>query len=248
MTKEIIKKESNEAVLAKFSEGYEQGQGAIANIDNSSIQLGQICLAQGLSQAVADEAVKVGDIYDFNGNEVLAAKGEKLEIIVVDYKKAIAIHKILDGGKKEWVENRIINPINPFKFEKEYQENGQTFQMSTHHQFIVLIPGRELPYRLTIKGLSIPASSKLLTEMRILDGKRVPFYAQVFELSVIDKQTDNGKFKAYHVEKGRVVTDEEFEVAKLAVTQINQLNSDMSNAVDSSVKGTDSIDIDEMPF
>ena len=232
------------ADLAKEFEG--MGLGAADNVDNEDIIIPKIQLAQQLSEAVKEDLAKAGDFINSVDKNVLAAKGENLDMIVMQNYKVWRCFEV-KKGKKEYIET--IDYVGNENLAIDEEVGGVTIHRDKVLGFYVLLvdeikQGMAFPYIVDFTRSSARSGKQLQTYFAKLRSVGLPSFAKVFTLT---SKFITGEHDYYvkEVSAGRSIEPSEAQAVKLWLSNIaankdrmKEDDSDLKNSNDDTIEAT----------
>lgn len=228
-TTDIVKKEP--AMLAEYS-AFENEMA----VDAQDLVLGKVLTMQGLSALVADDKAKIGEIRDSLTGQLLAGKGETMELICFHPFKNWVIN--VDGQFDSIV------PFTPENANWEWEEvvNGKKLNRLLTLNYYCLSPadiakGEAFPRLISFRSTAYKTGKKL-ESMRLRYAKfKKPLASKVFSLTTVAKENEKGKWLIPDVAEKRDTTPAEMKVAVEWATMIAKSNvkvdhSDLSGKAD----------------
>lgn len=230
------------ADLAKEFEG--MGLGAGANVDNEDIIVPKIQLCQQLSEAVKEKLADAGDFINSVDKNVLAAKGENLDMIVMQNYKVWRCFEV-KKGKKEYTET--IDYVGNEGLAIDEEIGGVTIHRDKVLGFYVLLvdeikQGMAFPYIVDFTRSSARSGKQLQTYFAKLRSVGLPSFAKVFTLSSKFITGEHDYF-VKEVSAGRNIETSEAQAVKLWLDNI-AANKDRMKEDDSDLRNNDDDIID----
>lgn len=217
-----------------------QQQKAWGNEGTSSkdLVIPRIKICQALSKAVAEGNARPGDIIHGQTNELLAAKGGKLELLPILCLGFWAVHKVIPGGQPEFMRQEpLLEENDSDNWLQDMFENNQPVQWRKTLSFLCLLVGN-------IKGFPIfvdftktnKNSGKILSTIMQENGfADKPGCSRVVELSTSTRTYKNNSWFVYGINPKRDASEEEMNAcykwytifqAKQMQTQLNVNDED----------------------
>lgn len=193
--------------------------GAVEGLETSDLLVPKIFHQQALSKFAQDGLARPGDFCDSVTGQVLAKKGEKLEIIIFGSFKTMVISKMDPKSLKFFYEETIaITPENAMEMgaKPHVEEIGsETFKNNLTYNLYCLIPSlaKELPYVLSLGSTKAKVARKINTILYKLKELKRPGASVVFELTSVEDSNDQGTWFNLEVSQGRDATAEELSRA-----------------------------------
>lgn len=206
---EVAKSESSVPAAAMNMGDWGQPQ-----VSSKDIVIPKILCMQGLSQLVADEKAKMGDLVDSMTSEVIGnCTSKPVQFIPFHLEKILIVSRYSSG---DW-EFDHIEPVTPANENTPYETEvgGTKYKNEYCMNFYVLRPeDMSLPYIISFKGMSRKAGKILATQMFVRNaaaGKIPPAF--VMELCGTKTKNDKGTFFVLESKTVRDSTDEEISSA-----------------------------------
>lgn len=152
-------------------------------IDPSDIIISKIIVAQALSEVVKNGDVKPGEIYESSESQVLAGKGDDLDLIMLNVKKSIYVFE----GEKGQEEFKTIEPYTEF-YDYEKRVDGK---LITRHKCISFMcinyndvkDGHEcFPYIINFMKTNYNTGRKIVTQIAKAQTIGIDFTKKIFSL------------------------------------------------------------------
>lgn len=178
----------------------------------SDLVLPKLLLMQGLSEYVADERAKMGDMVNSVTGEVLGGKDKPVEIIPF-YMTRNYVVSVKQGDKFEFRGVVPATPANANWKTKEHREEmtseGLTRRDYSLDYFVLLADevksGVAFPYQVSFRRTSIQTGKQLYTSLFTSGGKPTT----TWKLGCKKRENDLGNFYVYELSKGNKLTPEQ---------------------------------------
>lgn len=205
----VVREENLPAAVGEGSWGAE-------GISAQDILLPKILLMQGLSQWVADEKAKLGDMVDSLAGTVLGDKGKGVDVLAFNSFKTWVIYQEVNG-KLKFVKQEPMTAANQ-GWPLEEVMDGVKVRRDKALNFYCLLPnqiasGEHFPYLLSCRRTSYPAGKKLVTHFTRLKMFQKPPAARIFELTCKRQENEKGIFYVFDVIEKRASTEAEMKAA-----------------------------------
>jgi hypothetical protein len=178
--------------------GIDVGMGAGADIAVSDIRIGRIAILQKTSELVDKKIGNVGDICNFDNQEILPQPCELIFLKSIKY-------WITKKGD-EFVSRKPAFSAD----ELPWEEEGGVKNMY-HHAFYVLLPseiesGMAMPYEISFKSTTLDSARKLSKYFMLLAKKGQPSFFHTFTMATEKQTKDKNTWYAPVVNLGREAT------------------------------------------
>lgn len=182
-------------------------------LSRSDILISKLLLQQPLSDYVAKGIASPGDIVESVNGEVIAKKGQGVEIILVKPFKTWMQFEMKEG---KWAYTATI-PFSPLNAHWKYEDeiNGKKVRNDAVISMFVLLSTNidSMPYLVSFRRSSYTAGKKLVTHWEIAKMKKEKPASKVFELVSELKTVDKNSFWVFDVKPKRQATKEEMDAA-----------------------------------
>jgi hypothetical protein len=203
VTKEVVKKSAPQAIAVM--------QPRQSVVDSSDIVVPKIMLAQGLSQSVADNKAKMGDMTNSLTGVVVGGSEKPLTFIPITIKKYWKNFEKV-GNKRAFRGVEAFTGANARRpLTEQLPAQGNPSQMAEwSHDLVLDVFGFTeddvqdpvaLPSAISFSRTSYKAGQKVMTHFASLEASevQVPYYQYMMELSCFKKQNDKGIFYCFEV-------------------------------------------------
>lgn len=190
-------------------------EGAWGQQDTSSkdMLLPSLLLMQDISDLVKAEKAKSGSIINSVSGDVLAARGEKLNIIPIFTFREWEVNELVEqGGKtKEKFVRRARMTAENEDGAYEFDEDGKSYRQHRTIVVFALVEGQasDLPYLIRFKKTSLYAGKKLSTHFQMCGMKKQSPAKQVFGLFGEVQSRNDNTYYVYNLAPTRTSTVEE---------------------------------------
>lgn len=225
MKKEVAKQESTEVVeVPQMSDWGE------VEVDASNILIPKVLLMQGLSEMVADEKAKIGDMLYSLDDKIIGGTEKPLEFI--------PFHIDMIWIVKHDGEFHHIEPQNAANKNLQWEElvNGvQVQNVLCMNVYAILANDLSMPVIIPFKSTSLKAGKKVTTQMYFTNktANMIP-PAITMELSSTKTKNDKGTFAVLDTKAKRASSKEEIAAA---FKWFKAVNAGETKADDSDVMG-----------
>lgn len=196
MSKEVTNKK--ETQVASYNEADLTAWGD-NDFSQSDIIIPKLVMMQPSSTLLSDnEALRSGDYIHSVTKELIGNAKKPVKIIPIHMKKLyrVTVKEGMDykySHMEEWNEANDSAP-------KEFMHNHIPALRQKAYQFYVLIDGFEIPFIVTMKGMSFGMGRRLANEMFLVNKmKKLPPPGRTFLLGVEDVEYEGKKYKGYAV-------------------------------------------------
>lgn len=191
-------------------------KGAASNVDNDDILIPKLVLMQSSSDFVKEETCDSGDIINSITKDVVAARDEELEIVVLDTFKSMQFWR---NGEWEKTESWRPEFRDKTRYPSEGMQGKDTVQFKPVVNYYVLLlkdilTPHSFPHVISFKGGSGRVGKHLASHIKQLERVGAASFAQAFMLGSENAEFEKYKFKAWTCQKGRYLSEEEYEVAE----------------------------------
>jgi len=234
----VVKKESTALVDTRL-EGFGDMMDH-ADIDAGDILIPKILMMQPISALVVDEKVKAGELVGSIEGNVLAIKGQQLELIFFHRFKTWVNFKVV-GGKEEFDSIWDYTPGNAGMA----REEGDFRRYETLNYYCLAVEDLKkesfMPYVQSFKSTNYKVGKQVETFRAKMKEFGKPLCFKTLKLGTQQVENDKGKFYINTIEEGRDTTDEELSKVK---HWFNLVNSDKEVRVDDSGERGSSVVVD----
>lgn len=192
-------------------------QWASQGTSNEDLLIPRVLCMQDISKLVKDEKAKSGYLVHGVTQEILAERGQSLEIIPVTTFREWQVMGQDERKPEKWnmLRRELITPANE-GLPVEDNERGQAIKRIKALNFFVLLANRleEMPFLISFKKSSLYAGKKLSTHFQMSRMKKQAPAGHVFKLSTELRSWDSYSFYALDVQTGRPSTQHELDIAR----------------------------------
>lgn len=207
MAKQETKNEVAKVTKAPPPAAYQEGPSVV---DSSDIVVPRLLLAQGISQAVADNKAKMGDIRNSLTSVVLGGPNEEVKFIPITIKKYWKKFEKVNG-KNQFRGNESFNHMNANRArtgEFPSQANPLVKAMWEFDLTIDVFGFTEddvqnpiaLPTAISFSRTSYKAGQQVNTMLASVEAANLPYYAYMLSVGCDKKQNDKGIFYVFKVQ------------------------------------------------
>jgi len=241
MSKELTKAE--EKKLAKFS-----GLMDSTPVDSKDILLSKLLLMQPVSELVAQEKAKSGQIVGSVDSNILADKEETVEVILFGANKSWVKFK-QTKGKPEFVSQEPFTVANASTPREELIDGEEHINYECINYFALLPQdikeGNATPYAIQFRSTSYKTGKKLETCRAKLERFKKPLAFKTFKLGSKQVENDKGRFFEFTAEEGRDTTVDELEAVDPWFTMVQEAHVKVDNRDLEREVGTDEARADD---
>jgi len=224
--------------LTQFSDMMDE-----TDVDVSDIIIPKMLTMQGLSEFVAEDKAKAGQIVGSLDGNLIADKGEQVEIILFHRFKTWINFKIV-GGKEEFdsIENFTAQNANLPTEEGDYKR----YQSLNFYCLIAEDLKKEsfLPYVVSFKSTNYKTGRAIETFRAKMKEFGKPFCFKTMKLGTKQVENDKGKFYINTVEEGRDTTDQELSKVRHWFSMIKESNIKVDDSAERKEKKEADYDAD----
>lgn len=193
-------------------------QWAQQGTSNDDLLIPRVLLMQDISDLVKKEKAKAGFLVHGITGEVLAERGDLLEIIPVTTFREWQVMGQDEKKPERWnfLRREVMTKENE-NLPTEDQERGQAIKRVKALNFFVLLASKidEMPFLVSFKKTSLYAGKKLSTHFQMSAMRKQAPAGHVFRLTSVPRSWDSYSFYALEVETGRTATEHELDVARM---------------------------------
>ena len=195
-----------------------------AEVDKDDIIISKAWLLQQMSDAVTDDKhdAVAGEYRNSRTLELIAAKGESFEGIIIHNYKSWQCYEEDEKGEMQYIETLNYYEYPDLKYDAVNPDNGRKIHRDLVLGFFILsmkeiAAGNAFPMILDFKRTSRYAGKDLSTSIAQLASKGVPSYGKVYSFGSEQKTKTNDKGKEFRyyvktVNEGRWITPDELTV------------------------------------
>lgn len=227
----LVVKETNAPAVSDAD-----GAWGTEGVDHRDVLIPKLLVMQGLSKFVTDEVANLGDIVDSVTGEIVGPRGKGVEIIpIMSYKTWVNFHRV--GEKLSFIGIEPMTAQNADREWEEKQADGSTIRHDACLNFFVMLASDDgtsgqLPYLLSFRRASYKTGRKLATFFKQCQIAQppVPPASQVWKLTGVKEENDEGVFYVFGAEPVRKSTAEEVARAKTWYLALRTNTSKVDNS------------------
>jgi len=184
-----------------------------SDIDASDILIPKILMMQGLSPLVADEKAKMGELRGSLEGNLLAKKGEQVELIFLKKYKTW-VNFSTATGKEEFLSIEPFTPANA----NLAREEGDVKRYETLNYYVLSAAELQnesfMPYVISFRSTNYKRGKIVESFRAKMKEFGKPLCFKTLKLGTEQVENDKGKFYISTIEEGRDTTDEELSKVK----------------------------------
>ena len=177
----------------------------------------RIQLAQAVSDVCKEGVAKPGEIVHSQTQEILAKKGEKLEVLPIVCLGSWVVSKVVPGGQPEYLREEQLTPENDSEnWKQDAFEDGQPIVKQKCLRFLVLLANKSdgFPFFVSFQRSNKNGGKLLSTIMQENKFQGRPGCSRVVELSSFIKTYKTNSWFVFGIKPTRDASQEEREACK----------------------------------
>lgn len=193
-----------------------EGSWGTENVSSSDVLIPKLLLMQGLSELVAQEKAKAGDIVNSVTGIVVGGKTTPVEMIpITTWRTLITMEEI--NGKMEYKTQEPLTAANEILPWEEVVNGVKVRRVKSLNFYVLLtseltVPGA-LPYLLSFRSTSYTTGRKLINHFIQADRMKIPPAKAAFNLLCHQEKNDKGPYYVFDLAFSRSTTESELLTA-----------------------------------